>query len=99
MVNDCRPEQSIIKDYSKLTDNQLEVNVLKGHEQAIVEKKRRQNRLSQSEARCLLDAWVNESQRRYSKVNKEALLYRKLSRIIGRRQNEKYNCREVLSDL
>ena len=38
--------------------------------------------LTPSEAQCLLNAWVNESQRRYGKVNKEAPLYRKLSRII-----------------
>jgi len=38
--------------------------------------------LTPDEAQCLLDAWANESQRRYGKVNKEASLYRKLSWII-----------------
>ena len=42
IINDCQPEQSIIRDYTKMTDNQLEVNVLKGYEQAIEEKERRQ---------------------------------------------------------
>ena len=41
MINDCRPELSIIKDYTKLTDAQLEANVLRGYEEAIIEKKRR----------------------------------------------------------
>lgn len=41
MINDCQSKESIIRDYSKLTDNQLEVNVQKGYEQAIEEKKRR----------------------------------------------------------
>ena len=38
--------------------------------------------LAPNEAECLLDCYANESMRRYGKINKEAPLYRKLSRII-----------------
>ena len=42
MINDCKPEPGIIRDYFKLTDAQLEANVLRGYEEAIIEKKRRE---------------------------------------------------------
>ena len=41
MINDCTPINNIIRNYSLLTDNQLEVNVSKGIEEAIIEKARR----------------------------------------------------------
>jgi len=47
MKNDCQPEQSIIRNYSKLTDNQLEVNIQRGYKAAMEEKKRRQALKSQ----------------------------------------------------
>ncbi len=33
MINDCKPEPGIIRDYFKLTDAQLEANVLRGYEE------------------------------------------------------------------
>lgn len=41
MTNDCTPNESIIRNYHLMTDNQLEVNVIKGYEEAIIEKARR----------------------------------------------------------
>lgn len=45
MINDCIKPPGIIKDYSKMTDNQLEVNVQKGYEKAILELARREGRI------------------------------------------------------
>jgi len=41
MINDCIPDKSIILNYHLMTDNQLEVNVVKGYQEAINEKARR----------------------------------------------------------
>ena len=82
MINDCQPEQSIIKDYSKLTDAQLEANVLRGYEPALVEKRQRLlTAITPKEAKELMICFVNESQRRYGKVNREAPLFKKLQSI------------------
>lgn len=46
MVNDCTPERSIIKDYTKMSDAQLAVNVSKEYDGAILELARREGRIS-----------------------------------------------------
>ena len=82
MINDCQPEQGIIKDYSKLTDAQLEANALRGYEPALAEKRRRLlTTITPKEAKELIICFVNESQRRYGKVNQEAPLFKKLKSI------------------
>ena len=81
----CQPEESMIRDYSKLTDAQLEVNVLRGYEQATAEKKRRLlTAITPKEAVELMICFLNESQRRYGKVNQEAPLFKKLKSIAGK---------------